>query len=43
VWGGFTVIYDLAPVWVIVHFLLSMLLLVGRAMSRARGRGARIA
>jgi len=28
VWGGFTVIYDLAPVWVIVHFLLSMLLLV---------------
>jgi cytochrome c oxidase assembly protein subunit 15 len=28
VWGGFTVIYDLAPGWVIVHFLLSMLLLV---------------
>ena len=28
VWGGFTVIYDLAPVWVIMHFLLSMLLLV---------------
>jgi cytochrome c oxidase assembly protein subunit 15 len=28
VWGGFTVIYDLAPVWVIVHFLLSMLLLI---------------
>jgi cytochrome c oxidase assembly protein subunit 15 len=28
VWGGFTVIYDLAPGWVIMHFLLSMLLLV---------------
>ncbi|HEX6025544.1 MAG TPA: COX15/CtaA family protein [Solirubrobacter sp.] len=28
VWGGFTVIYDLAPEWVIMHFLLSMLLLV---------------
>ena len=28
VWGGFTVIYDLAPVWVIMHFLLSMLLLI---------------
>src|SRR5215213_2877399 len=28
VWGGFTVIFDLAPAWVIVHFLLSMLLLV---------------
>jgi cytochrome c oxidase assembly protein subunit 15 len=27
VWGGFTVIFDLAPAWVIVHFLLSMLLL----------------
>lgn len=29
VWGGLTVIYDLAPGWVIMHFLLSMLLLVG--------------
>jgi len=28
VWGGFTVRYDLAPVWVIMHFLLSMLLLI---------------
>lgn len=28
VWGGFTVIFDLAPGWVIMHFLLSMLLLV---------------
>jgi cytochrome c oxidase assembly protein subunit 15 len=28
VWGGFTVIFDLAPAWVIMHFLLSMLLLV---------------
>jgi len=28
VWGGLTVIFDLAPVWVIMHFLLSMLLLV---------------
>ena len=26
--GGFTVIYGLAPGWVIGHFLLSMLLLV---------------
>ena len=28
VWGGFTVIFDLAPGWVIMHFLLSMLLLI---------------
>lgn len=28
VWGGLTVIFDLAPGWVIMHFLLSMLLLV---------------
>lgn len=29
VWGGFTVIFDLAPGWVIMHFLLSMVLLIG--------------
>src|SRR5690349_1755249 len=28
VWGGLTVIFDLAPGWVIMHFLLSMLLLI---------------
>lgn len=28
VWGGLTVIFDLSPGWVIMHFLLSMLLLV---------------
>lgn len=28
VWGGFTVIFDLAPGWVIMHFLLSMVLLI---------------
>lgn len=44
VWGGLTVIFDLAPGWVIMHFLLSMLLLVANVALAWRAtfeRGAR--
>lgn len=38
VWGGLTVIFDLAPGWVIMHFLLSMLLLVANVALVWRAR-----